>query len=53
MVQRHGRLSVAVDDRKQVLPAPQVVTLAFYERAWGFTGLVPKFGLLVANPGQL
>jgi hypothetical protein len=53
VVQRNERLDFAVDDSKQVPPAPQVVTFPFYKCLWRFAGLVPEFRLLVTNPSQL
>ena len=52
VVEQNERLGFPVDHGKEVPPPPQVMALAFDEPAGHFTGLVPEFRLLLANPAQ-
>ena len=50
MVERNERLGFPIDDGQKVPSSPQIMAFALDELARRFTGLVPEFRLLLANP---
>jgi hypothetical protein len=52
MIKRNGRLRVPFDDREEMPPPPEVVTLPLHIPGWRLPGLSAETGLLLANPSE-